>query len=225
MPRRGVPYYLLIVGSPQRIPFEFQAQLDLQWAVGRLHFDDVADYARVRAEGRRVREGTGAAAASGARRSGCRAIRCDLATPLLAGAVVRRISRRVSAGISSRSASGRLRGDDVRRRRPGDEGAADDSLPRRHRWRRAGAGLHRLARRRVVDCRSARSQRERQGALVTQEWTRGRPLTDDCYFAASDVPPTPRVAWPDDVLFACFGGGCPEQGLVLLRAERVESCR
>jgi hypothetical protein len=42
----GVPYYLLIVGSPDRIPFEFQALLKMQWAVGRLSFDDVEDYGR-----------------------------------------------------------------------------------------------------------------------------------------------------------------------------------
>src|SRR5215472_4050695 len=42
----GVPYYLLIVGSPERIPFEFQSLLKMQWAVGRLYFDEIEDYGR-----------------------------------------------------------------------------------------------------------------------------------------------------------------------------------
>jgi hypothetical protein len=41
-----IPYYLLLIGGPSSVPFDFQYMLDIDYAVGRLAFDCAAEYGR-----------------------------------------------------------------------------------------------------------------------------------------------------------------------------------
>jgi hypothetical protein len=45
-PTLGVPYYLVLAGSPEQIPFEFQYTLDIYWGTGRLHFTSTDGFRR-----------------------------------------------------------------------------------------------------------------------------------------------------------------------------------
>ena len=40
-----LPYYLLLIAPPDRVPFQFQNELSLQRSVGRLWFEDLNGYA------------------------------------------------------------------------------------------------------------------------------------------------------------------------------------
>jgi hypothetical protein len=206
-PNRGVPFYLLIVGPPQRIPFEFQAHFDLQWAVGRLHFDEVADYASYASKVVEYEKGTGAAQGRRAavwmpRNPG------DLATPMLAGAVgANFLGQGVGPPLGQRQrftvASFIGDGQATKARltdifRGGIDGGAPSIVftgSHGAEWSIADPAI----------------QRERQGALVTQEWSRGQPLQRDHYFSGEDLPADAQVHGLMAFVFACFGGGCPDK--------------
>jgi len=52
-PEKGVPFYLLLIGSPDELPFEFQYSLDIYWAAGRLWFDTADEFRRYHTHSRR----------------------------------------------------------------------------------------------------------------------------------------------------------------------------
>lgn len=208
-PRKGVPYYLSIVGQPDRVPFEFQAQLDLQWAVGRIGFDAIEDYA---AYAQKVVDYEKGLAAPQRRRVAVWLPRnpLDLATPLLAGSIVPEFLGQSTPGDLP---IGSKQGFDVRTF-VGDGEATKARLTEILRGTIDGGspsivftGSHGAE----WAASDPALQRDRQGALVTQEWTRGQPLGEEHYFAASDVPPDAQVHGSMFFLFACFGGGCPER--------------
>jgi hypothetical protein len=205
-PRRGVPYYLLLVGSPMQIPFEFQALLDLQWAVGRLCFDDVEGYA---AYAQRLVEHENGIAPPRARRTAVWMPRnpLDMATALLAGTVIPELRGESSPGDEPVGRKQRFELETF----VGDGRATKQTLAEILRGTHGGppsvlfTGSHGAE----WSLDAIDVQRERQGALVTQEWTRGQPLGPDHYFAASDLPSDADVHGMMMFLFACFGGGCP----------------
>ena len=214
-PRRGVPFYLLIVGSPQRIPFEFQAQFDLQWAVGRLHFDKLDDYASYAEKVVAYERGSApvrhrSAAVWIPRNPG------DLATPMLAGAVgadflghgeappLGQRQRFAATPFIGEGQATKARLTDIFR------GTIDGGAPAI-----VFTGSH-GAEWAIAD---PAIQQQRQGALVTQEWSRGLPLQRDHYFSGADLPADANVHGLIAFVFACFGGGCPEKDSYFFAAD------
>lgn len=205
-PQDGVPYYMLLVGSPTEISFEFQAELGMQWAVGRLYFDDLSDYAAY-AQKVVAYETSGTVARN--RRAAIWMPRNaeDVATPLLAGAIQSNfLGQEPGAtvlGLKQKFELCPFIGAD----------ATKDCLSHLFSTHMDGGapslyftGSHGAE----WSMQDAAVQRQRQGALVTQEWTRGQPLTPNSYFSGADLPADADLQGSIAFMFACFGGGCPQ---------------
>ncbi len=193
-----IPFYLLLVGDPEAIPFEFQFGLDLQHAVGRLCFDTAEEYARY--AGAVVdSESAGEVPASrrlaffGARNPG------DEVMELTADYLIPQVAGYLAENRKDWSIESRLGDEATKARLSGLLGG--DETP---------AVLFTASHGMVFGRGSAR-QRQQQGALLCQDWggKESGPVLPDHYFTGDDVAEGARLAGLIAFFFACHGAGTP----------------
>jgi hypothetical protein len=203
-PELGVPFYLLLVGPPDEIPFEFQYGLDLWWAVGRLWLPTPDDY---RAYAESVVRYETMAAVPTSRQLALFAPRHDFdrATQLFVD--------QVAQPLADGTAVGRPLGErqKFRLQRFVGEPATKDGL----RQILSGAvpngppallvtGSHGMEFK-PDDTR----QEALQGALVCQDWPGFDAIDASHWFSGDDVRDDARVHGLVHFLFACYGAGTP----------------
>jgi hypothetical protein len=203
-----VPYYLLLVGSPEDIPFSFCHQLDVEYAVGWLHFDRAEEYASYAASV--VRYET-AAELPNAKEVVFFASRHDLdpATQLSADQLVNPLADGTQVGSTPSTGVAERQG--FRRRKFWGDAATKSALTdvlRSEAGERPPAFLF-TATHGMGFPRGHARQISAQGALLCQDWPGFGSISPDHYFAAVDLPADARVHGLIAFHFACFGGGTP----------------
>ncbi len=206
-PTAGVPYYVLIVGQPDRIPFEFQNLLKMQWAVGRLAFDNIEDYGRY---AQAVVQYESDAFHPVQRKNAAVWITHndgDLATGMLSDALCpnfldaqhplgcgnAKFTLDAFTATTPKQATKQQFIDMLRGNIPGGPPAVFFT------------GSH-GAEYAITD---PALQRRMQGSLFTQEWVRGTAGGPNNLISAEDIPADAKLQGTMAFLFACYSGGCP----------------
>lgn len=195
-----LPYYLLIVGGPDEIPFSFQYALDVGCAVGRIAFDDVGAYARY------------AAAVVAAEQSPPRARNAALFAP--------RHSDRDATALSADHLVAPL-AEVLPTTAPAGWTFTSDIGPGATKARLAqllgggGPSLVFSASHGLEWPSGHPDQRRDQGALLCQDspgpQAADAPVTPEVYLAGRDVADAPGPGPMIAMLFACFGAGTPRE--------------
>ncbi len=199
-PAKGIPYYLLIVGDPQQIPYHFQYQLDVQYAVGRLHFDTLEDYARYAESVVQAERGTMAltrsAAFFGARNPD------DRATAISADKLITPLAEYVQRNHPTWSVNTVLA-----------EAATKNRLAHLLGGNETPALLFSASHGMEGYAHDDPRLFAHQGALLCQDWPGPREhrgaIPQDYYFAGDDLSENAPLLGTIAFFFACFGGGTP----------------
>ena len=215
-----IPYYLMLVGPPTQIPFDFQYLMGVDYAVGRLDFDTPAEYERYAAS---IIAYESAAAVSnnkeitywGTRHLG------DPATDLSASLLIDPLANGVpeAAGMLKRPIHAEVNFD--RCLYLGEDATKEHLLAKLH-SRTPPAMLftasHGLA------IRPGRpNQHADQGALLCQDWPSFGSVRPAHVLSAADISDDANVNGLVALFFACFGAGTPDIDLFPMELSQTSS--
>ena len=203
-----VPYYVLLVGGPELIPFEFQYLLDVEYAVGRVAFDRPEQY-RQYAESVVAYEKTGAVphgkeivywGTRHARDFPTQLSADSLITPLYAGVPNDPDEGEPAAALNG-FRSRCLKGADATKASLAEmlHAPASGQPPAMLFTASHGLGWP----------RGDERQAAAQGALLCQDWSGFGAVKPAHYLGSGDIADDARVHGLVAFFFACFGAGTP----------------
>lgn len=206
-----VPFYLLLVGDPQKMPFDFGQLLDVEYSVGRLHFDTPEEYSTY---AQSVIDYETADAVPNARETVFFSPRhsFDLATQMSADSLVNPLADGKPASAGQPAEPGVAARWGYQQRKVWGQEATRQALfdivcppqgtkpPAFVFTASHGMGFP----------RGSVHQKPAQGAILCQDWPGFGNIQPAHYLTAADVPAGARVHGAVIFHFACYGGGTPD---------------
>lgn len=199
-----VPYYVTLVGRPTDIPFDFQYLLDVEYAVGRLAFDEVDQY-------RRYAEGVAAFETAATVRNTKDVVywaprhAADRSTQMSADALIAPLADGVPATGDPPAA-----GDYRTRCFKAADATKAKLLDALHPGPGAGPpAVLFTASHGMGWPKDDPLQKPAQGALLAQDWPGFGAVNPTHYLTAAEVEAGASVAGLIAFVFACYGAGTP----------------
>lgn len=206
-----MPYYLLLVGSPTEIPFQFQFEIDVDRALGRIFFDTVEEYANyaqsvVAAEKGEVRLPRQATFFSVENQN-------DPATQMSTTLMMEPLLQKFTGALQEKQwqVNSYLRQAATRPQLEAFLGGDSSLTPAFLMTASHGMAFERDDPRMIAH----------QGALLCSEWERGAggPISESAYFAGDHLSSEARLHGLIGFFFACYGAGTPKQDEFMQKVE------